>query len=78
MNEVTEIVSGTFAEETAPFLEWAKGLLTWGNLFHIIFALILILVLWFVYKLALRGIKKIPAFWPGLASTCFDTIRSRG
>ena len=51
----------SFLEQTSSFLNWIKSFLTWENLFKFIGALIFLTILWIIYKLILRGLKKIPA-----------------
>ena len=43
------------------FINWVKSFLTWENLFKTVGALITLLVIWIIYRLILRGLKKIPA-----------------
>ena len=64
LEEVTEAateVSKSFFEQTSSIVEWAKSLLTWGNLFKVIGAIVVLAIIFGIYKLILRGIKKIPA-----------------
>ncbi|MCR4742090.1 MAG: mechanosensitive ion channel family protein [Treponema sp.] len=51
----------SFLEQTSSFLNWLKSFLTWENLFKFVGALIILTLLWVVYKLILKGLKKIPA-----------------
>lgn len=51
-----EEVSGAFAS----FMEWIKGFLTWDNLFKLIGILVILLIMWIVYKIITRSVKKIP------------------
>lgn len=50
----------TILAQTTNFLHWIKSFLTWENLFKVIGALIILLAMWIIYRLILRGIKKIP------------------
>ena len=64
LEEVTEAateVSKSFFEQTSSIVEWAKSLLTWGNLFKLIGTIVVLGIIFGIYKLILRGIKKIPA-----------------
>ena len=64
LEEVTEAateVSKSFFEHTSTIVEWAKSLLTWGNLFKLIGTIVVLSIIFGIYKLILRGIKKIPA-----------------
>ena len=63
MDEVSEGLknaSSSFWEQTSSFLTWIKGFLTWENLFKVIGALIIIFIFWIIYKVIVRGIKKVP------------------
>lgn len=51
----------TFISQTEHFVHWLKSLATWENLFKIIGALIILIAMWIIYRLILRGLKKIPA-----------------
>lgn len=64
LEEVTEAateVSKSFFEQTSSIVEWAQSLLTWGNLFKLIGTIVVLGIIFGIYKLILRGIKKIPA-----------------
>lgn len=69
MEETVSEISGaavnaaeeTFLLQTTNFLHWLKGFLTWENLFKLIGAVIILLIMWVIYRLILRGIKKVPA-----------------
>lgn len=54
-NAAVEVVKDT----TNDFLVWAKSFLTWENLFRVIGAFVAILVIWIVYKLCARAIKRV-------------------
>jgi small-conductance mechanosensitive channel len=56
--EVTQAAQQHLAQKKETFMAWIQTFLTWGNLFKVIGAVIVILILWFVYKLVLRGITK--------------------
>lgn len=51
----------TIFAQTETFMNWLKSFLTWENLFKTIGALIILLVIWIIYRLVLRGVKKVPA-----------------
>lgn len=64
---ITEVSSAakaageTFKNQTSSFITWVKSLCTWENLFKYAGAIILLIAMWFIYKLLLRAIKRIPA-----------------
>jgi Small-conductance mechanosensitive channel len=49
------------AQQRQTFLTWIETFLTWGNLFKIIGAAVVILIMWFVYKLVLSTIRNSPS-----------------
>ncbi|MCQ2589051.1 MAG: mechanosensitive ion channel family protein [Treponema sp.] len=61
---VTEALSNaaneTIVKQTSSFVNWIKTFATWENLFKLIGSLLIILAIWIIYKLILKGIKKIP------------------
>jgi len=50
----------TFIAQTTTFVNWFKSHLTWENLFKAIGAVLILLVIWIIYRLIIRGIKKVP------------------
>lgn len=87
MNEISDAaanaVEQTFLLQTEGFLHWVKSLLTLENLFKVLSAIITILVIWIIYRLILRGIKKVPAekttqhrqmLFKKIVKYCFYTI----
>lgn len=50
----------TIITQTSGFIHWCKSLLSWENLFKIIGAVILLFLMWIVYRIILRGVKKVP------------------
>ncbi len=46
--------------QTSSFLTWIKSFLTWENLFKCVGALIIVLIFWIIFKVIVRGIKKVP------------------
>ena len=50
----------SFMEQTSSFFTWIKSFLTWENLFKLIGALIIIFIFWIIFKVIVRGIKKVP------------------
>ena len=49
----------TIITQTSTFIHWIQSLLTWENLFKVIGAVIILLAMWIVYRIILRGIKKV-------------------
>ena len=63
MDEVSEGLKNagnSFWEQTSSFLTWLKSFCTWENLFKIIGALLIIFIFWILFRLLVRGIKKVP------------------
>ena len=63
MDEVSEglkSAGSSFMEQTSSFLTWLKGFLTWENLFKVVGAFIIIFIFWIIFKILVRGIKKVP------------------
>ena len=63
MDEVSEGLKNagsSFWEQTSSFLIWVKSFLTWENLFKVIGAFIIIFIFWIIFRLMVRGIKKVP------------------
>ena len=63
MDEVSEglkSAGNSFMEQTSSLMSWLKGFLTWENLFKVIGALIIIFIFWIIYRILVRGIKKVP------------------
>lgn len=65
--EITDVLDTTtesIMETTSPFVTWVKSFATWDNFFKILGVVIFILILWVLYKLIVKGIKKarIPKF----------------
>lgn len=64
LEEVAEAaanVGSSFFTTTTNMLNWGKSLITWENLFKLIGAIIIFAIIFVIYKLLLRAIKKIPA-----------------
>ncbi len=60
MEETTEFLAQE-TEAISSFVTWVKTFVTWDNLVKLIFSVIVILILWIVYKVIIRAIKKVPA-----------------
>ena len=50
----------SFKEQTSSFFVWLKGFMTWENLFKFLGSCIILLIFWIIYRLIIRGIKKVP------------------
>ncbi|MCR4733532.1 MAG: mechanosensitive ion channel family protein [Treponema sp.] len=55
-----EAATQTFGNQINGVWDWIKSNITFGNLFKVIGTLLVILVIFFAYKLITRGIKKVP------------------
>lgn len=64
LNDISEAVvtvtNESFVKQSTKFLTWLKSFLTWENLFKLILSLIVIFIIWIVYKIIRRAIKHIP------------------
>ncbi len=64
LHSVTEAAAhaanDTVGKFTESFIQFLKALCTWENLFKIIGAVLIIFIIWTVFKLISRGIKRIP------------------
>lgn len=64
LNDISEaaanVANESFVKTSAKFCAWVKSFLTWEHLFKLIIAVVVILIIWIIYKLIRRGIKKIP------------------
>ena len=64
LHSVTEAAAhaanDTVGKFTESFIQFLKALCTWENLFKIIGAVLIIFIIWTIFKLISRGIKRIP------------------
>ena len=63
MDEVSEglkSAGNSLMEQTTSLFSWVTGFLTWENLFKVIGAIIIIFIFWIIFRLIVRGIKKVP------------------
>ncbi len=63
LNDVSEgfkSAGNSLMEQTSSFMNWIKSFLTWENLFKVIGAFLIICVFWIIYRIIVRGIKKVP------------------
>lgn len=61
LESVTTAVSSvneTFTERTETLFNWLKTFLTWENLFKAIGSVIMIFIIWFIYRMILRTVRK--------------------
>ena len=74
---MNEIINETAIEPISSFAAWIKQYLTIDNLIKAVIAVIVLLVLWVVYKLTLRGVKKIKSerWTPNRKQTLSRVIR---
>ena len=54
-----EILPETTIEQISTFTKWIKSFLTWNNLLRVVVAVVVLLVLWIVYRLIIRGVKRV-------------------
>ena len=59
VNALSDAASDTIIEQTSTFINWGKSFLTWENLFKLIGAFIVIFLMWLIYRLIIRGVKKL-------------------
>lgn len=53
-------VEETLVKQTSTFINWVKSFITWENLFRVAGAVLILIVMWIVYRCILRAVKKIP------------------
>ncbi|MCQ2582845.1 MAG: mechanosensitive ion channel family protein [Treponema sp.] len=51
---------GQIVKQTSSLFTWIKGYFTWGNLFKVLGALVVVLAVWIIYKIILRALKRVP------------------
>ena len=56
--EAVQSASEEIISKTSLFMNWVKGLVTWSNLFKLLGGILVLLVMWIVYRIILRTIKK--------------------
>ncbi|MBR7063747.1 MAG: mechanosensitive ion channel family protein [Treponema sp.] len=57
-HSVTETAHNLFSESTSSFVTWVKSFLTWDNLFKVVGAVVVLFLLWIVYRLIKRTLRK--------------------
>ena len=55
--EAVQSASEEIISKTSLFMNWVKGLATWTNLFKLLGGILVLLVMWIVYRIILRTIK---------------------
>ncbi|MBR5646323.1 MAG: mechanosensitive ion channel family protein [Treponema sp.] len=50
-----------FLSKTSSFMKWLKGFVTWENLFKIIGILFILLIIWVVFRIIIKAIRKVPS-----------------
>ncbi len=64
MSDIGEAASNAandvFLSKTSSLINWLKSFLTWENLFKIIGSLLIIFVIWIVFRLIAKAIRKVP------------------
>lgn len=59
-NAAITVAEETIISQTSKFVNRLKSFLTWENLFRAIEAILILLIMWIIYRLILRSVKKIP------------------
>ena len=49
-----------FLSKTDSFLNWLRGFITWENLFKLIGTLLILFIIWVVFRVISRAIRKVP------------------
>ena len=64
INSIGEAASNAandiFLGKTTSFLNWIKGFLTWENLFKLIGTLLILFIIWIVFRVIARAIRRVP------------------
>lgn len=64
LNDISEaavnVANESFVKQSKVIATWFKSLATWDNLFKLLTAILVILIIWVIYMLIRKGIKKIP------------------
>ena len=58
-SDVTHHAADVAVEKTNEFVNYMKSLITWGHLFRLIGAIIILLILWVIYKCVRKALKKM-------------------
>lgn len=58
--EATQAAQQHIAQQKETFLSWIETFLSWENLFKVIGATVVVLIMWFIYKLVLSAARKSP------------------
>ncbi len=64
LNNIGEAAShaanDVFLSKTDSFITWLKGLLTWENIFKLVGTLLILFIIWIIFRLIARTIRKVP------------------
>lgn len=64
LNDISEaaasVANESFVKQSKTIVTWLKSLVTWENFFKLITAILVIFIIWIIYRLIRKGIKKIP------------------
>ncbi len=64
INNIGEAASNAanevFWSKTSSFFNWVKSFLTWENLFKVLGTLLIIFVMWVIFRLISKAIRKVP------------------
>lgn len=64
LNDISEaavtVANESLVKTSENFLTWVKSFLNWENLFKLLLTLFVIFLFWIIYKVIIRGIKRIP------------------
>lgn len=59
IEKTADTIGNTIIENTSPFVNWIKGFLTWDNFFKALGVALFIVILWILYKVITKAVKKI-------------------
>lgn len=59
-SDVTHHAADAAVEKTGEFVSYIKSLLTWGHLFKVVGAIIILFIMWLIYKCVRKTLKKVP------------------
>ena len=60
-----------FLSKTSSFMKWLKGFVTLENLFKIIGILFILLIIWVVFRIIIKAIRKVPSSKRSLSESRF-------
>ena len=56
----SQAANDIFFDKTSSFLSWIIGFLTWKNLFRLIGSLFILFVIWIIFRLISKAIRRVP------------------